>query len=123
LIPVHVQATEFLVQATNKWQWAKILDASGDKRGEDGPSCLSFHRDRLAIAYPRTGVKVWIFVKGKLERKKPINLAHPIGIAGTWIPQRSIVRQNVTTIKFVEDGDALIGGTTDGVLWVMVVLL
>lgn len=38
------------------------------------------------------------------------------GILGTWLPQRSILRQNVTVIKFVEDGAALLGGTTDGVL-------
>ncbi|ETW85403.1 hypothetical protein HETIRDRAFT_407473 [Heterobasidion irregulare TC 32-1] len=36
---------------------------------------------------------------------------------GTWQSQRSILRQNVTAIKFVEDGDALLGGTKDGVLW------
>ena len=38
-------------------------------------------------------------------------------VAGTWQPQRSILRQNVTSIKFVQDGEALIGGTSDGVLW------
>lgn len=53
-------------QAANKWQWAKILDASGDRRGEDGPCCLAFSRDRMAIAYPRSGVKVWLFIKGML---------------------------------------------------------
>lgn len=83
--------------AANKWQWAKILNAGG--KGEDTPGCLAFHRDRMAIGYPRSGIKVWLFIKG------------------TWTPQRSIVRQNVTTIRFVEDGEALIGGTTDGVLW------
>lgn len=36
---------------------------------------------------------------------------------GTWQPQRSILRQNVTSIQFVEDGEALIGGTSDGVLY------
>lgn len=35
---------------------------------------------------------------------------------GTWQPQRSILRQNVTAIRFVEDGSALLGGTRDGVL-------
>lgn len=35
---------------------------------------------------------------------------------GTWQVQRSILRQNVTAIKFVEHGDAIIGGTSDGVL-------
>lgn len=53
-----------VAQAANKWQWAKILDASGDRRGEDNPCCLAFCRDRLAIAYPRSGVKIWLFVKG-----------------------------------------------------------
>ncbi len=36
--------------------------------------------------------------------------------AGTWLPQRAILRQNVTALKFIEDGEAMIGGTTDGVL-------
>ncbi len=35
---------------------------------------------------------------------------------GTWQAQRSIVRPNVTAIKFVDDGAALLGGTRDGVL-------
>ncbi|KAI0763660.1 hypothetical protein BC629DRAFT_1596860 [Irpex lacteus] len=84
--------------AGNKWQWAKILDANAG-RSEDEPGCLAFAGDRIAISYPRVGVKVWLFIKG------------------TWLPQRSILRQNVTAIKFVEEGEALIGGTTDGVLW------
>ncbi|KIP10286.1 hypothetical protein PHLGIDRAFT_249281 [Phlebiopsis gigantea 11061_1 CR5-6] len=88
-------------QAANKWQWAKILDANaaGERRADDNPCCLAFCRDRLAVAYPKSGVKIWLFVKG------------------TWSPQRSINRQNVTSIKFVEDGEGLIGGTADGVLW------
>jgi len=36
--------------------------------------------------------------------------------SGTWQQQRSILRQNVTSIKFVDDGEALLGGTRDGVL-------
>ncbi|EPQ58656.1 hypothetical protein GLOTRDRAFT_114989 [Gloeophyllum trabeum ATCC 11539] len=80
----------------NKWHWAKILDAG---RPDEDPACLAYMKDRIAVAFPRTGVKVWLWIKG------------------TWQPQRSILRQNVTAIRFVEDGDALIGGTTDGVLW------
>ncbi|EKM56030.1 uncharacterized protein PHACADRAFT_257049 [Phanerochaete carnosa HHB-10118-sp] len=83
--------------AANKWQWAKILNAGG--KGEDMPCCLAYHRDHMAIGYPRSGVKVWLFIKG------------------TWTPQRSIVRQNVTAIRFIGEGEALIGGTADGVLW------
>ncbi|KIK94626.1 hypothetical protein PAXRUDRAFT_827796 [Paxillus rubicundulus Ve08.2h10] len=78
----------------NHWQWAKLLDA-----GKEDSICFAYRRDRIAVAFPRIGVKVWIWIKG------------------TWQPQRSILRQNVTSIKFVEDGEALIGGTSDGVLW------
>lgn len=49
-------------QAANKWQWAKILNAGG--KGDDMPCCLAYHRDRMAIGYPRSGVKVWLFTKG-----------------------------------------------------------
>ncbi|KAG9318110.1 hypothetical protein JVU11DRAFT_177 [Chiua virens] len=78
----------------NHWQWAKLLDA-----GKEDSICFAYRRDRIAVAFPRMGVKVWIWIKG------------------TWQPQRSILRQNVTSIQFVEDGEALIGGTSDGVLW------
>ncbi|KAG0706497.1 hypothetical protein DFH29DRAFT_798205 [Suillus ampliporus] len=78
----------------NHWQWAKLLDA-----GKEESICFTYSRDRLAVAFPRFGVKVWLWIKG------------------TWQPQRSILRQNVTCIKFVEDGEALLGGTSDGVLW------
>jgi hypothetical protein len=61
-------------------------------------------RDRIAVAFPRIGVKVWLWVKG------------------TWQPQRSILRQNVTAIKFVGDGEALLGGTKDGVLLVFLLI-
>jgi len=37
-------------------------------------------------------------------------------LVGTWLAQRSILRQNVSAIKFVEDGEALVGGTRDGAL-------
>ncbi|KAG2360440.1 hypothetical protein BDR07DRAFT_1412417 [Suillus spraguei] len=78
----------------NHWQWAKLLDA-----GKEESISFTYNRDRLAVAFPRFGVRVWLWIKG------------------TWQPQRSILRQNVTCIKFVEDGEALLGGTSDGVLW------
>ncbi|EGN96272.1 hypothetical protein SERLA73DRAFT_185932 [Serpula lacrymans var. lacrymans S7.3] len=76
------------------WQWTKILEA-----GSEETACFAYTQDRIAVAVPRFGVKVWLWIKG------------------TWQPQRSILRQNVTSIKFVEDGEALLGGTSDGVLW------
>lgn len=36
--------------------------------------------------------------------------------SGTWQQQREIARSAVTVIKFVQDGNALIGGCRDGVL-------
>ncbi|EIW85520.1 hypothetical protein CONPUDRAFT_142052, partial [Coniophora puteana RWD-64-598 SS2] len=77
-----------------QWQWTKLLDA-----GKEEAACLAHRRDRLAIGFPRLGVKLWI-------RNK----------AGNWLPQRSILRQNVTAIQFLDDGEALLGGTGDGVL-------
>ena len=71
----------------------------------------------MAIAYPRTGVKVWLFIQGMQMRQ--LSMTHirlTLCDEGSWRPQRTIVRQNVTAIHFVEEGNALIGGTTDGVL-------
>ena len=58
-------------QANNKWQWAKILDAS-DRKADDSPSCLAFCRDRIAIGYPKSGVKVWLFIQGARVRFRSI---------------------------------------------------
>jgi len=84
----------------NHWQWAKVLDAGkNDRRSDDDQICLAYMRDRVAVSFPRSGVKVWLWLKG------------------TWQSQRSILRQNVTAIRFVDQGAALLGGTRDGVLW------
>ncbi|KAG6907454.1 hypothetical protein DXG01_008838 [Tephrocybe rancida] len=87
----------------NHWQWAKVLDAgNNERRTDEDQICLAYIRDRIAVSYPRVGVKVWIWLKG------------------TWQGQRSILRQNVTAIKFVDDGAAIIGGTRDGVLYALI---
>ncbi|EDR10889.1 uncharacterized protein LACBIDRAFT_293378 [Laccaria bicolor S238N-H82] len=83
----------------NHWKWAKILDAGVDDGTGDDPICLAYLKDRLAVSFPHLGVKVWVWCKG------------------TWQPQRSIIRQGVTSIKFIDDGAAIIGGTREGVLW------
>ncbi|KAF8655859.1 hypothetical protein AX16_002942 [Volvariella volvacea WC 439] len=83
----------------NSWQWAKVIDACQERKGGEEPRCLAYMRDRIAVAFPTTGVKIWMWLKG------------------TWQPQRSILRQNVTVIRFIEEGGALLGGTRDGVLW------
>ncbi|KAG6849085.1 hypothetical protein H0H93_011394 [Arthromyces matolae] len=84
----------------NHWQWAKVLETgTKDRRGDDDAICLAYLRDRIAVSYPKIGVKVWIWSKGM------------------WHAQRSILRQNVTAIKFGSGGDTIFGGTRDGVLW------
>ncbi|KAL0947583.1 hypothetical protein HGRIS_013672 [Hohenbuehelia grisea] len=91
--------SKWVKTGANFWQWVKILDIGTDRRLEQDPICMAYRDDRIAVSFPKTGVKVWLFSKG------------------TWQAQRSILRQNVTLIKFVEDGEALLGGTKDGVLW------
>ncbi|KAJ7611633.1 hypothetical protein FB45DRAFT_940536 [Roridomyces roridus] len=86
--------------SSNRWEWVYILD-TGEKR-EDGNMavCLAHSRDHIAVAFPQTGVKVWAWSKGR------------------WVAQRSITRTHVTALKFIDGGDALIGGTRDGVVGV-----
>ncbi|KAI0059139.1 WD40 repeat-like protein [Artomyces pyxidatus] len=86
--------------AHDSWHWGKIAEPNpSERKSDDIPTSMAYVRDRIAVAFPRLGVKVWLLNKG------------------VWQSQRSILRQNVTAIKFVEDGDALLGGTKDGVLW------
>ncbi|KAJ7802848.1 hypothetical protein B0H14DRAFT_1651014 [Mycena olivaceomarginata] len=83
----------------NQWQWGRVLSVDAEERAPGDDVCLTCARDRIAIAFPKTGVKVWMWSKG------------------SWRAQRSITRTNVTALKFIDDGDALLGGTRDGVLW------
>ncbi|TCD70598.1 hypothetical protein EIP91_002628 [Steccherinum ochraceum] len=85
--------------AQNKWQWSKILDVNAARQPKEVPSCFAYTKDKFAIGLPSEGVKIFAFMKG------------------TWLPQRTITRHKVTTVKFVDDGDALVGGTEDGTLW------
>jgi WD40 repeat protein len=51
-------------QGNNRWEWAKVLDAGNEHREDDGQICFAYHRDRIAVSFPRIGVKVWMCVKG-----------------------------------------------------------
>lgn len=106
-------------QGQNHWQWAKIVDAGTEHRQDDEAICFAYMYDRIAIAFPKLGVKVWQWIKGIFPSYISVwSLLTPSGVfySGTWQAQRSILRQNVTSIQFVEDGRALLGGTRDGVL-------
>ncbi|KAJ7272979.1 WD40-repeat-containing domain protein [Mycena rebaudengoi] len=78
----------------NQWQWARIMHV-----GTEQAAVLAYARDRIAVAFPGWGVRVWMWSKG------------------TWIAQRSVMRMEVTALRFVEGGDGLLGGTKDGVVW------
>ena len=106
---MSLAVAEHFYQNQNHWQWAKLLEA-----GKEESVCFTYKRDRLAVAFPRFGVKVWLWIKGLCLSQ--VSESTVRFVLGTWQPQRSILRQNVTCIKFVEDGDALLGGTSDGVL-------
>uniref|UniRef100_A0A8H7Y286 WD40 repeat-like protein n=1 Tax=Psilocybe cubensis TaxID=181762 RepID=A0A8H7Y286_PSICU len=80
-----------------EWKFTKLFLVS-EVAMLDIPVCMAYAKDRIAVTTP-SGVKVWILNNG------------------SWQSQRDIVRSGVTAIRFVFNGDALIGGCRDGVLW------
>jgi hypothetical protein len=54
----------------NHWHWAKVLDAGGGDRGDDRV-CFAYARDRIAVSFPRSGVKVWMLIKGTKSNITP----------------------------------------------------
>ncbi|KAF8968318.1 hypothetical protein BDZ97DRAFT_1916158 [Flammula alnicola] len=81
----------------NEWKFTKLLTVP-EVPSTEVPFCIAYVKDRIAVSMP-SGVKVWLL------------------ISGTWQQQREIARSGVTAIKFVQDGNALIGGCRDGVMW------
>ena len=68
LIGIWRRETEWkLVKPTGEWAWARMLDASGEFRPGDRPTCFAYMKDRIAVAYPQMGVKVWLWVNGKFR--------------------------------------------------------
>lgn len=79
--------------------WACERVSEAPTGAQDQPTALAHAHGRVAAAFAKYGVRIW--VRG--ERG--------------WTAQRSVLRQNVSSVKFVEEGSALLGGTKDGVLW------
>ena len=103
-----------------RWHSEKVCETNlSEKPGPpDIPTALAASRDRVAVAFARSGVRIWMFsAKGTVGSSPRINPRRLTRTVGQWQPQRPIIRQNVSTISFVEDGTALLGGTKDGVLW------
>jgi hypothetical protein len=102
-----------VLQGQNHWEWAKILDAGNGDRAEDDRMCFAYVHNRIAVAFPRSGVKIWMLIEG---RNHGLFRCKTNPYLGVWQPQRSILRQNVSSVKFIKDGRTLLGGTSDGVL-------
>lgn len=92
-----------------------MLDASGEFKPGDRPTCFAYTKDRIAVAYPQMGVKVWLWINGKFCSSGILGRGLSL-LAGMWQQQRSILRHHVTNIRFVEGGKAIFGGTSDCVL-------
>jgi hypothetical protein len=54
----------------------------------------------VAVVFPTDGVKMWEWSKG------------------IWQELRGIKRSGVTAMKFIHEGAALLGATSDGVMYV-----
>ncbi|TFK34858.1 hypothetical protein BDQ12DRAFT_688960 [Crucibulum laeve] len=83
------------------WTWSKVLDTEHEMMSKGDEMCLAYSQtqNRIAVSFPQKGVKIWTLFED------------------SWQTQRLIPRQNVTALRFAEDGDAILGGTRDGVLW------
>jgi WD40 repeat protein len=89
-------------RAHDVWNGRHLADTVVVTTPEDAPTALAYNGDRIAASFPKFGVYIWTMKQG------------------SWQPQRPIDRQNVTAIEFIDGGAALLGGTKDGVLYVLV---
>lgn len=49
----------------DQWHWSKVADPSNpERRPEDIPTAMAYIHDRIAVAIPRLGVKLWMLNKG-----------------------------------------------------------
>ena len=104
-----------LAKQTGEWAWARMLDASGEFKPGERPTCFAYTKDRIAVAYPLMGVKLWLWVNGKICWSGALDYRMNT-LAGMWQQQRPILRHHVTNIRFVDGGKAIFGGTSDCVL-------
>lgn len=103
------------------WKFAVLIKVP-ELSGSSAPICMTYHKDRIAVSVMSV-VKVWLLISGADFK---FNLAPCTCVLikytpflGKWQPQREIARSGVTALKFVQGGDALIGGCRDGVLYVV----
>ncbi|KAI0032342.1 hypothetical protein K488DRAFT_70709 [Vararia minispora EC-137] len=86
------------VGSGNRWRSEKVCETNlQEKQGPpDIPTALAASRDRVAVTFARSGVRIWILnsTGTHASHTKPMKYANP-----------------------KDSGTALLGGTKDGVLW------
>ncbi|KAF8274253.1 WD40-repeat-containing domain protein [Lactarius quietus] len=81
------------------WNWSVIAEPAIGTALDDAPTALAYIHDRIAVSFPKFGVRIWVMKQGSWQSHRPIN------------------RQNVTALEFIDNGGVLLGGTKDGVFW------
>ncbi|KAL5490716.1 hypothetical protein ACEPAI_5550 [Sanghuangporus weigelae] len=78
----------------NKWMWEMLADC-----GDTDPSCFAYYRQNFAVASPRRGVRIWECQNG------------------LWMPmQCELLRKDTLTMRFINNGNELLCGCSDGSL-------
>ncbi|KAF7305197.1 hypothetical protein MKEN_01234900 [Mycena kentingensis (nom. inval.)] len=84
------------VQRAEGWERVRLVQV--DKAEAEPGMRLAAARGKIAVSCPKSGVVIWVWDKT------------------LWRVNRRICRPGVAAIVFVEGGEALVGGTTDGVV-------
>ncbi|KAF8162830.1 hypothetical protein B0H34DRAFT_693093 [Crassisporium funariophilum] len=86
-------------RAGSTWLFAKLDTITGAPSSNEDPMSMAYTKDRIAVSIPSLGVRLWLCING------------------TWRQQREIIRSGVVAVRFIQDGNALIGACRDGVIW------
>jgi len=100
-------------QDHHNWQWAELLG----KGKKEPATCFAYKSDCLVVAFPRSNVQVWQLIEGLSLSQASESTAR--FVTGTWqllSLKPSISQRDVTCMKFIDGGDALLGGTSNGKL-------
>lgn len=92
----------------------RVLDT-----GIASPICLAILGTRLAIAFPRIGIKYYLLENGILSILE-LSYGVFISFTGSWLPRRRIRINDVSAVKFLNEGHAVVFGTVAGKMWVIV---
>lgn len=98
------------IKAQNQWHWSQLLDT-----GDVEPTAMDYRSDRVAVAFPRVGVRIWVLINGM--RKSRFHATRSIELhddVGYWQQQRMIRTVHVLAVKFIGRGETLLSACADG---------